>query len=130
LNTSLRLILVRARVYLHENAEVHDDLPVTTAFVKSCLEEVGYNPEEICKSGVVALAGKDPGNTILVRADMDALPISEETDLEFRSRTGYMHACGHDLHTAMLLGAAQLLKDHEGEIEGHVTLMFQPSEAR
>jgi hippurate hydrolase len=116
------------RRYLHENAEVHDELPVTTAFVKSRLEEMGYQPEMPCKSGVIALAGKTPGKTMLLRADMDALPISEETDLEFRSRSGHMHACGHDLHTAMLLGAAQLLKDHEDEIRGQVKLMFQPGE--
>lgn len=125
---ALQETITKYRRYLHENAEVQDDLPMTTAFVKSSLEKMGYNPKEICKSGVIALAGKNPGKTVLLRADMDALPISEETELEFRSRSGYMHACGHDLHTAMLLGAAQLLKDHEDEIEGHVKLMFQPAE--
>lgn len=126
--SALQGTITQYRRYLHENAEVHDELPVTTAFVKSHLEEMGYHPEELCKSGVVALAGKTPGKTMLLRADMDALPISEETDLEFKCRSGCMHACGHDLHTAMLLGAAQLLKNHEEEIEGQVKLMFQPGE--
>jgi amidohydrolase len=125
---ALQETITTYRRYLHEHAEVHDDLPVAAAFVKSRLEEMGYHPEEICQSGVVALAGKNPGKTMLLRADMDALPISEETDLEFRSRSGCMHACGHDLHTAMLLGAAQLLMDHEDAIEGQVKLMFQPGE--
>ena len=64
----------------------------------------------------------------MLRADMDALPIHEEADVEFASDNGCMHACGHDMHTSMLLGAARLLKEHEDEIEGTVKLMFQPAE--
>ena len=103
-------------------------MPITTAYVKSCLSKMGYRPEEICKSGIVALAGKKSGKTILLRADMDALNIFEETNIDFKSKSGKMHACGHDMHTAMLLGAAKLLKDHEDEIEGQVKMMFQPGE--
>lgn len=121
--------LINHRRYIHENAEIDMDLPITSKYVMDKLTELGYTPKEICKSGIVAIAGgKKPGKTFLLRADMDALPIVEETDEPFKSKTSYMHACGHDLHTAMLLGAAKLLKDHEDEIEGQVKLMFQPAE--
>lgn len=121
--------LVKHRRYLHENAEIEMDLPVTTEYVKTELKAMGYEPIEICPSGIVAMAGKkETGKTFLLRADMDALPMEEEADVPYRSKTGNMHACGHDLHTAMLLGAARLLKDHEDEIDGQVKLMFQPAE--
>ena len=64
----------------------------------------------------------------MLRADMDALPIKEEADIDFRSPTGKMHACGHDMHASMLLGAARLLKQHEDEIEGTIKLDFQPAD--
>ena len=72
--------------------------------------------------------GKKPGKTYLLRADMDALPMGEENDLPYKSVTGNAHTCGHDLHTAMLLGAARMLKEREGELCGCVKLMFQPNE--
>lgn len=123
--------IVKDRRYIHQNAELGMDLPVTSAYVVKRLKEMGYEPELIAGSGVVALVGgKRPGKTILLRADMDALPIFEENDLEYKSKTENMHACGHDTHAAMLLGAAQLLKTHEDEIEGTVKLMFQPAEER
>ena len=82
------------------------------------------------QAGVIALAGgKKPGKTILLRGDMDALPIQEESGVDYASEVpGKMHGCGHDMHTAMMLGAAQLLKEHEDEIEGTVKLEFQPAE--
>jgi len=125
--------LLEWRRSIHENAEIHMDLPVTTALVMGQLREMGYEPVEICKSGILATisgtrSGNKPGKTILLRGDMDALPMAEETDLEFKSETGNMHACGHDFHTSMLLGAARLLKNHEDEIEGTIKLMFQPAE--
>lgn len=121
--------IVSWRRYFHENAETHNNLPKTTAYVMARLKEMGYEPEEICQSGVfVTAGGKKPGKTFLLRGDMDALPLEELTDLEFKSKTGNMHACGHDFHTSMLLGAAKLLKDHEEEINGTVKLMFQPAE--
>lgn len=121
--------IIMHRRFLHENAEISVDLPVTTNYVMSKLKEMGYEPCEICKSGIVAIAGgKKTGKTFMLRADMDALPIAEESNEEFKSRTNNMHACGHDMHTSMLLGAAELLKKHEDEIEGQVKLMFQPGE--
>lgn len=122
--------IISTRRYLHQNPELHVNLPLTTKYVMDKLTEYGYEPKEICDSGIAAIAGgKNPGKTFLIRGDMDALPIKEETDLEFKSiNDGKMHACGHDMHTAMMLGAAKLLKDHEDEIEGTVKLMFQPGE--
>lgn len=121
--------IVEHRRYLHQNAEVGMNLPITTKFVKDKLIELGYEPKEICESGITAtVGGKKPGKTFLLRADMDALPLKESLDLPFKSNTESMHACGHDFHTAMLLGAAKILKDHENEINGTVKLMFQPGE--
>lgn len=125
---ALQQKLVQHRRYLHENAETHNDLPIASAYVKDQLVRMGYAPEDVSKCGVTALAGKAEGKTFLLRADMDALPIIEETEFSFRSQNGNMHACGHDMHTAMLLGAAQLLKNHESELNGRVKLMFQPAE--
>ena len=126
---SIQEILVQHRRYIHRHAELGMDLLVTKAYVMEQLVKMGYEPREICPSGIVAVAGKNTsGKTFLIRGDMDALPIKEESDLEFKSETNAMHACGHDTHTAMLLGAAQILKNHENEIEGRVKLMFQPGE--
>ena len=126
---ALQEVIVRDRRYFHKNAEIGHDLPITTEYVLKRLREMGYEPELITDSAIVALVGgKKPGKTFLIRADMDALPIIEENDLEYKSQTKNMHACGHDTHTAMLLGAAKILKDHEDEIEGTVKLMFQPAE--
>ena len=121
--------IVQHRRYLHEHAELHLDLPITSAYVFEKLTQMGYAPQRVGASGIVALAGgKKPGKVFLLRADMDALPILEETDLPYKSTSGVMHACGHDFHASMLLGAAQLLKEHEDEICGTVKLMFQPAE--
>lgn len=121
--------IIEMRRMIHENPEVGDDLPKTTSYVMNKLREFGYKPEEICKSGVVATIGKkETGKTFLLRADMDSLPVKEETNCSFKSTNGNMHACGHDMHTAMLLGAAKLLKEYEDEIEGTVKLVFQPNE--
>ena len=117
------------RHYLHQNAEVGFDLPITTKYVMDRLQEIGLEPKEICKSGVTALIeGKKPGKTYLLRADMDALSMNEENALEFASKTNAAHNCGHDMHTAILLGAAQILKENVDELEGNVRLMFQPNE--
>ena len=122
--------LLQCRRTIHRHPETGFDLQETKALVKRHLTEMGYTPQECGKCGLVALAGgKKKGRTILIRADMDALPIEEEAEVEYRSETpGRMHGCGHDMHTAMLLGAARLLKAHEDELEGTVKLMFQPAE--
>ena len=121
--------IIADRRWLHEHPEIGFDLPQTTAYVAERLREIGLEPEEIVPGGLVATIG-DPsaGRCFMLRADMDALPIKEETGLPFASPTDYMHACGHDTHTAMLLGAARILKGREAELPGCVKLMFQPDE--
>ncbi len=117
------------RRYLHSHPETEFDLSNTKKFVKKELRDMGYEPQECGKAGIIALAGgKRPGKVFMLRGDMDALPIREEADVEFSSDNGKMHACGHDMHTTMMLGAAKILKKHEDEIEGTVKLMFQPAE--
>lgn len=121
--------LLSARRYLHSHAETGFDLSETVSYLKKELSAMGYDPQDCGKAGLIALAGgKKPGKVFLIRADMDALPIQEESGEEFSSHTGKMHACGHDMHASMLLGAARLLKAHEEEINGTVKLMFQPAE--
>ena len=119
--------IISHRRWLHSHAETGFALIETKQYVKSSLEELGYTVSECGKSGLVTTVGQ--GNkAFMLRADMDALPITEEADVPFSSKNGAMHACGHDLHTAMLLGAAKLLKCHEKELPGTVKLMFQPAE--
>ena len=126
---SISEIIVNQRRTLHQMPGTEFDIGETLAYVKKELEDMGYTPEQCVRAGLVALAGgKRPGKVFLLRADMDGLPIREEADLDFASKNGRMHACGHDMHTAMLLGAARLLKQHEDEIEGTIKLMFQPAE--
>ena len=116
------------RLWLHTHAETGFDLTETKPYVKSALTEMGYAVQECGKAGLVTTVGKPGGKVLLLRADMDALPIAEEADVDFACKNGRMHACGHDMHTAMLLGAAKILKAHESELGGMVKLMFQPAE--
>lgn len=116
------------RLWLHTHAETGFDLTETKPYVKSALMKMGYTVQECGKAGLVTTVGKPGGKVLLLRADMDALPIAEEADVDFACQNGHMHACGHDMHTAMLLGAAKLLKAHESELDGMVKLMFQPAE--
>ncbi|KSV59660.1 M20 metallopeptidase family protein [Acetivibrio ethanolgignens] len=125
----LEEILVRNRRFLHTHAETGFDLRDTKEYVKQELIRLGYEPKDCGRAGLVAtIGGKQPGKVFLLRADMDALPIKEEAEVDFSSETENMHACGHDMHTAMLLGAAAILKKHEEEMKGTVKLMFQPAE--
>ena len=128
--TEINPEVIANRRYLHQHPELAFDLDNTVRFVKEKLTEMGYAPADCGDHGVVALAGgRKPGKCILIRADMDALPMKEESGLEFSSLTdSAAHTCGHDTHTAMLLGAAKLLKEMEDEIPGTVKLMFQPAE--
>ena len=119
--------LTAYRRYLHENAEVGFDLPKTAEFVKTELKNMGYAPKAVGRYALSATIGK--GNTaFLLRADMDGLPMQEKSGEPFACKSGCMHACGHDMHTAMLLGAAKLLKLREKQLKGCVKLLFQPAE--
>ena len=112
--SALKDQIVSDRRYLHTHAETGFDLKETTAYVKEQLVKMGYEPKPCGKSGLTVLAGgKKPGKVFMLRADMDALPIQEEADVDFQSPTGKMHACGHDMHAAMLLGAARLRNSGE-----------------
>lgn len=124
---ALRSELEENRRYLHTNAEVGLDLPKARAYVMEKLTEYGLEPH-LCGHGVTATLGKG-GKTLLLRADMDALPMGEESGLPFACPTGQQaHCCGHDLHAAMLLTAAKLLKEQESHLKGTVRFMFQPAE--
>ncbi|MGF9645013.1 M20 family metallopeptidase [Paenibacillus sp. FSL L8-0502] len=121
--------LVKHRHHLHAVPELDLSLLRTTAYVKEVLESMGLEPTPVGESGLmVTIGGQHAGKVILIRADMDGLPIQEETELSFASLNGNMHACGHDLHTSMLLGAAEILKANEEQLRGTVKLMFQPGE--
>ncbi|SMQ77688.1 amidohydrolase [Bacillus sp. OV166] len=120
--------LIKYRRYLHQNPEIGFDLPKTVAYVEKILNNMGLEPIKVGTSGLVVTIGKGKGKTLLVRGDMDALPLKENTDLQFKSTNEFMHACGHDIHTTFMLGAAKLLKEKENEINGTVKIMFQPAE--
>ena len=116
------------RRYLHENAEVGLDMPIAQKYVLDQLKSFGIDAKP-CGHGVTATLGKGNGKVLLLRADMDALPMCEESGEPFACTSGNAaHACGHDFHAAMLLTAAKMLKESEDEIEGTVKFMFQPAE--
>lgn len=118
---------VADRRYLHKNAEVGFALPRTKAYVWERLKGMGYEPKECGRCGIIADIGNGK-ECFLLRADMDALPIAERSGEPFAAKNGQMHACGHDLHTAMLLTAAGILKEKEGRLSRRVRLLFQPAE--
>ena len=122
---------VRIRRRLHRHPEMGLQLPFTQSVVVEELEKLGLTATtgRSTTSATAVIEGALPGPTILLRADMDALPLQEDTGLEFASELdGTMHACGHDTHVAMLLGAAKLLAERRGDLAGRVLLMFQPGE--
>lgn len=121
--------LVAWRRHLHQNPEVGTELPNTVKFVKEQLVAMGCTPIDMAKCGiVVVIEGTKPGKTVLLRSDMDALPMLETSGLPFASCNSFGHTCGHDLHTATLLGTAKLLMENREQINGKVVLMFQPDE--
>lgn len=121
--------LIRNRRYLHQHPELGFDLDDTVRYVKEELIAMGCKPMDIGNHGVTAVIGKREGKCILLRADMDALPMKEESGLPFSCTSdNAAHTCGHDTHTAMLLTAARILKEAENELSGTVKLLFQPAE--
>lgn len=125
--------VVRLRRQIHRRPELAFEEHETAALIAETLRETGLDPQTgIATTGVVAhVEGAQPGPTVALRADIDALPIREATGLDFASETdGAMHACGHDAHTAMLLGAAHVLHALRDELAGTVRLVFQPSEEK
>ena len=123
--------VVATRRDLHEHPELGFEEERTAAMVAARLRELGFEVHAgIGKTGVVGvLRGARPGKTIMLRADMDGLPIDEENRVPYRSRTPvHMHACGHDGHVAMLLGAARVVAARKDEVAGTVCFLFQPAE--
>ncbi len=121
--------MVRIRRELHQTPEFALNLPKTLEIV---LREAGHLGEVTLGKDMTAAAilirGANPGPTVLLRADMDALAVIEDTGLDFASTNGYMHACGHDLHMAMGIGAAHLVAENKDKLNGNVLMFFQPGE--
>ena len=123
--------MVALRRDLHEWPEVGNDLPRTRERVLAALEglPLEYTLHQNTSGIAAMLTGGKPGPTVLLRGDMDALPMPEDTDVAFKSRVdNMMHACGHDTHTSMLMGAAKILAARQADIPGRVLFMFQPGE--
>ncbi len=127
---TLSSTIISWRRDLHRIPECGYDLPKTSAYIRRQLESMGISYETYPDhSGITAVIGKKEGRVVAVRADMDGLPILEETGLPFAStHEGSMHACGHDCHMAIVLGTAKILKEHEDEIPGKVKFIFEPAE--
>jgi hippurate hydrolase len=124
---------IEVRHHLHANPELSYQEFETSKFVQQKLNHWGIPFDIKATTGVVGLIhGKNPGNRVIaLRADMDALPIKEENDIPYKSKNeGVMHACGHDVHTTCLLGAAKILNEIKGEWEGTIKLIFQPGEEK
>lgn len=122
--------IIKDRRELHKIPELQLNLPKTVDYVKKRLEEMGIKYKLLVNgNAIIAQIGEKEGKCLAIRADMDALPIEEETNLPFASNhKGCMHACGHDGHTAMALAAAKILKNREEELKGIVKIFFQPGE--
>ena len=123
--------VIRLRRDFHKHPELGFKEFRTAKKVAGYLEDLGLEVEtNIAKTGVVGvLRGSEPGKTLMLRADMDALPIQEQNDFTYKSAVpGLMHACGHDGHTAMLLVAAKILSEYKDQIKGNIKFVFQPNE--
>jgi hippurate hydrolase len=121
--------LQRIRRHLHTIPEFGMTLPNTLAYVVSQIEDLGVlTVNHELSAAALVIEGAKPGPTVLLRADMDALAVIEDTGLDFASTNGYMHACGHDLHMAIGIGAAKVLHANRDKIAGKVVLWFQPGE--
>jgi amidohydrolase len=121
--------VIRWRRDLHRTPEIGLDLVETSRYVRHCLDKMAIPYHTAANTGIVALIeGGSPGPTLALRADMDGLPIAEETGLPFASANGNMHACGHDAHMAMLLGTAKIINPVRDSLNGNIKLFFQPGE--
>jgi len=121
--------IVKWRQQLHKVPEIGFELHQTTAYVQKRLDEMGIGYRVAAETGIVAIIkGDKPGPTIALRADMDALPLEEKSELPFAAKNGNMHACGHDAHMAILLGAAKIINSIRQYLPGNVKLLFQPGE--
>src|SRR6056297_1534724 len=122
--------LIELRRDFHMHPELGFEEYRTADKVEQYLKGIGLTPKRVAKTGVIAtLEGARPGQTLLLRADMDALPIQEENQVSYKSQNdGCMHACGHDAHTVMLLAAAKVLVDKQDQINGRIKFLFQPNE--
>jgi len=130
LSKDLEPYIVERRRDFHEHPELRFEEVRTSQVVEEELRKLGYRVERAAQTGVIGvLEGGREGKTVALRADMDALPVMEENDLPYKSLVpGKMHACGHDAHTAMLLGAAKVLSEIRESLKGRVKLIFQPGE--
>src|SRR5882757_5776399 len=125
--------LIGIRHHLHAHPELSYKEFETSRFVQRQLTDAGIPFQVMAETGVVGLIkGKNPDKRVIaLRADMDALPIREENDIPYKSRNeGIMHACGHDVHTTILLGASRILRELKDEWEGTIKLIFQPGEEK
>lgn len=124
---------IEIRHHLHQFPELSYQEYETSKFVQNKLKDYGIDFSVMASTGVIGLIrGKNPGKRVVaLRADMDALPITEKNDVEYRSKNqGVMHACGHDVHTTCLLGAAKILQELKADWEGTIKLIFQPGEEK
>lgn len=124
--------LVSIRRHLHAHPELSFEEHETSAYVEGILAEMGLKVERMANTGLVCMIeGAESGPVVALRGDMDALPILEQNDASYGSTNeGVMHACGHDVHTTCILGAAMILNELKGELKGSVKLIFQPGEEK
>ncbi len=122
--------LIELRRVFHADPELGFEEHRTSQKIEQYLQELGLETKRVAKTGIVALVtGKRSSPVLMLRADIDALPIQEENSVTYASKNpGVMHACGHDAHMAMLLGAAKILVRNKSQINGTIKLVFQPDE--
>jgi len=131
LSSKIEAEIIEFRRKMHSNPELSLKEKMTTELIEESLKKYGIEYSRLdMESGLEAIIrGEKKGKTIALRADIDALPIEEETGLQFKSKNpGVMHACGHDIHTAVLLGAAAVLNNFKEQISGNIKFLFQPAE--
>lgn len=132
LSKSLQGKLLEIRRHIHSHPELSFEEHETASYVESFLEDWGIPNKRMATTGVIGIIeGGKPGKTVALRADLDALPILEQNEVSYKSqRSGVMHACGHDVHTTCLLGAAYILQQNRDQIQGQIKLIFQPGEEK